>query len=53
MGYPVIVVIGPKAAKPTEKFECHLVNSDEYFELSLADVLQTVANLSGKYSYFK
>lgn len=49
MGYPVIIVIGPKAAKPDEKFECHLVNSDRYLELSLVDLLQTVADTTNRY----
>lgn len=48
MGYPVIIVIGPKAAKPEEKFECHLVNSDKYLELSMVDLLQTVAESTNK-----
>lgn len=54
-GYPVVVVIGPKAAgggdDETARFECHLTNEGTQSELSLPELVETLRNFAKQYSY--
>lgn len=50
-GYPVVIVIGPKAMADVAVFECHFTNKSTQTELNMVELVEEIENFSKQYTY--